>query len=370
MTTKIQKSSAFFQENATRQAKRLHSHLNIPLTTAKMVLAKGLYRCGSWDDLCVHLNAEKPDAHVLLLASLPSSNKAKSYFIQNLGVLASSFSKQMLTNRNLKELYELLRSVFGLPKESVNLNDILESLLVTPWQSANIGPDPDAVIHAYTSINGVRIKLIGTRVYMPEYFRYGPEVTCSPKDAEPNGNFRIMWSNPREWYSSAYAFLTAKEDDDLELVLPEELLDAEMQAHECWLFSALTYNGEYTGIDDQVIPLLLPQGPYLVFGVPTVQSTDQEHLGTTGFSFSPWSDNDAVVALIDGQPISIEWITIDHKTHQHQGDYQARFALLLDGVFRYPDCNPELCIKKGLKASYFFIRPSMEFEIELILRMV
>jgi hypothetical protein len=343
---------ADLRENITRQAKRLADRLVLPLTIAKEVLAKAPYHCTSWPDLCARLNAQQPDEHVMLLASLPGSDRARSFFAKHIEQLVRSLSQHMLTNANRAGLRETLRHVFGISDEAATLSDIAASVQVSPWRSMGIGPDPNAVIESATVINGVAIRLIGTRVYMPKYFQFGAEVTSPLFLAEPLGKtFRIMWSNPKAWYDAAYAYLTApdEDDEDIELTLPDEVLDNAMKGHQDWFSRTAEiwgHESSYGDDSEEFMPYLIPHlGCYLVFGVPAVPTIDTGQTLANTLSMPHQADNDdndIVFVLIDGQPACVEWISVNHTTHKHEGQYEEYFEALRGKLLSYKDCNPDL----------------------------
>lgn len=366
-------SSAHLRENATRQAKRLKNLLDLSLTTAKEVLAKGPYRCSNWGDLCARLDAANPEDHTFLLASLPGPNASKSYFSKNIRQIARSLSQHILTNTNLAGLYQTLRNVFGISDEQVTLADIACSIKPMAWQSANIGPDSHAVIYAFASINGVPIKLIATRVYLPELFKFGPEITCSGKLAEPIGEpLMIMWSNPRAWYEAAYTYLTAPEDEEnLELNLPNDTLDEAMERHKQWFMHALEIwhqESIYSDDGEEFVSYVGSEGCYLIFGLPCTQNVESGCPEVSKIFLPADVENDSEVILIDDQPLCIEWISVDRKSRTHDGDFREYFEDLRGRVFSHEDCDLDLFYLNGWDTSFFFIRPASQFDIKQFLK--
>lgn len=274
MTT-LTSSSGNAYNNVVLQAKRLKKHLKIPLHLARYVLAKGPYHCDDWDDLISRLNTGNPDDHVRQLSSLPGCRVATGYFAHNIDRIARAISQHLLTNTNLAGLYETVRAVFLMSDKSMSLTDMVPCLPTLEWEPANLGSDPYAVMFASALINGVPFLLVATRIYLPRYFNFGAKVQCGSECAEPWGEkIKIMWSDPNAWYDAARAYLTAPEDDfDVELVLPNEVLDDKMKEHSQWFESAMSLmhgRGEYLDDDDdQLIPYWGPGGTYAMFGFPS-----------------------------------------------------------------------------------------------------
>ncbi|WP_131705288.1 hypothetical protein [Xanthomonas citri] len=76
-----------------RQAKRFAARLKLPITVAKDILARSCYRCSAWTDLVNRLKRRTLDKNIQLLASLPSSSEARSFFFEHRRDLARSMSQ-------------------------------------------------------------------------------------------------------------------------------------------------------------------------------------------------------------------------------------------------------------------------------------
>lgn len=365
-------SPAYLRESIARQAKRLGERLNLKLSQAQKVLAKALYRCSSWKDLTSRLDSPNLDKHIVMLSSLPKSGDAKTYFETHFDGLSRSLSQQMLINGNLAGLYETMRYIFGIVEKPIELADIAPPISISPWRPMYIGPDPHAVIWATTNINGVPIQLIGTRIYMPEYYKFKEEISTPLDFASPYcETFKIIWSNPGAWYEAAYRYLSLPEDDEeeeVELLLPEEILDDAMKRHQEWLSRitdiwemALTY-GDH---GEDFMPFVIPElGCYLVFGIPLTSPFDSEETATSTLELSGDEDNDSSVILIDGQPVCLEWIAVNSRTGKHDGRYPAYFNKLSASIFSHECCNLNAYQSHGWSDSYFFIRPVTQFDID------
>jgi hypothetical protein len=368
-------SATTLHKNATRQAKRLKTRLAIPLTSAKEILAKGPYRCASWIDLSSRLELRR-DEHAVLLASLPISDVARSYFLKHIEKISRSLSQYILTNANLTGLYETARFVFGFPAEPVLLSDVTQSLQISAWKSLSISPDPDAVIYSRTIVNNVPMMLIGTRVYMPKYLQFGDEVVSSSSYAEPySGIYRIMWSSPETWYKAAYDYLSWDPDEEEgedflecpDLVLPEETLNSAMQHHENW-FSRIAecwhMESSYGDHGEDFLPYVIPErGCYLLFGIPVNLAPNSSTDNSVFQMTNDTGGNDSTLALIDDQPVCLEWISVNQGTKTHTGQYENYFQSLLNGILSHDECDLSLYRSNGWDKGYFFIRPSTQSEI-------
>jgi len=370
--------TSYLRENIVRQSKRLSEKLAVPLTTAKEILASGPYGCASWADLNARLESPSPHDESLILAALPHVDAAQAYFANNIRELAKALSRRILTNTNLAGLYEILRYVFVISQVPVSLSDIATKIEASAWQPSHIGPDPAAVIHAYTRINDTYIKLIATRVYLPEYYDLGEHYQPLAKIAEPyNEKIKIIWSDPMGWYKATCDYLeafdrTADDDEyDVELILPEEHLDEAMRIHQRWFDNALNAwrdESRYGESDQYFVPYALPLGCYLVLGVPCTAPANLPVLNSTSVAFDSEWDNDTTLVTLGKQPVCIEWITINNQTRQHDGEHHEHFKSLMDGVFSHSDCELDQFQSEGRYHKLFYITPASNFAIDSYLK--
>ncbi len=355
---------------ALRQAKRLRDCLQIPLTSAKDVLAKGPYRCGSWDDLQARIETRKASDHVIYLASMPTSQKASAYFSQNIDSIARSISHHVLTNANLLGLYDLAAALFSVTPTEHSLADIAASLPTSDWVASGIGPDPWAVMYRSAFIDNTPLLLVATRVYMPAYFNFRESVTAEPWLAEPTGEkFKILWSDAQQWYNAALTYLTI-DDDDLELTLPAEPnLDLRMKEHKTWFelaTSTLHGEGRYTEPnEDTPLPYLTSEGSYLVFGFPTSASTvNLLNADPTAPYDSRRKDG---LLTINGQAMCLDVARYipDTMADPERADDDAK--TLMHTIFAHPACDIGLVSRRETK-QLLAIRPASYYDVERFLR--
>lgn len=360
--------------NVNRQAVRLSSRLNIPRTLAKRILAKSSYRCSNWEDLEARLKSGSLDKHIASLAALPYSSSSVAYFSECLPDLCRALRQLILTNTDLSGLYQTLKFVFGISDKAVQLSEIFPSLRIDSWSSMNIGPDPNAVITAGCKVNGVPLMLIGTRVYMPKYFRLDEDLAGSGHVASPFGEpFKIIWSNQKAWYDATVSYLRSdpeNDDEDFSLELPQEPLDAKMVAHQAWFNRNLDtwgISGSYGDEEEEFFPYIETKlGCYLVFGVPSDLAFDA--CANNTIPMPRGDDNDSRVILLNDQPMSFEWFSVDSKTRDHNGQYQGHFSSCQAGVFSHPDCDTSLFYLHSRCNSSFFIRPITSSELRCHLK--
>ncbi|MFL9997775.1 hypothetical protein PQR34_41670, partial [Paraburkholderia sediminicola] len=340
--------------------------MEIPLTYAKDVLARGPYRCNGWNDLRARIDKHRFDEHVTRLASLPTCRAAIEYFSQNIDEIARSLSRQLLTNANLAGLYQIAAKVFSVTPTKHSVNDIAPALPVSDWAGSGIGPDQWAVMYASTKINDVQFLLVATRVYMPACFNFPEHMTAEPWLAEPIGEkYRIMWSDIRRWYNVALTYLTV-DDDDLELTLPEEpLLDKRMEDHKAWFELAtrqLDSEGRYSD-EDALQPYVTEKGSYLIFGFPTALPAAQWP-GPDLSTSHAFGLRDGLLT-INGQLVCLDVAPLgpDLETDL-DGEYA---SALLASTFAHPYCEIEAFLRTNPK-QVLVIRPAFRFDVDRFLR--
>jgi hypothetical protein len=345
-----------------RQAKRLQSRLDIHLHQAKRILAQAAYHCANWEDLETRLTDGSSHFEALHLAQLPRSTTATLYLEKHIQDIARSIGRLVLTNHNLVGMIGVLRFVFEERDEPAHLSDAVRSLQALPWYTTNVATDPLAVVEAYVNINGAPMKLVGTRVYLPQYLNLGDELNPLAHLAANFGTpLEIMWSDPAAWHEAAKAYLSASDDDfdEAELIFPRTEITVSMQEHENWfrrVLAAWPHISEYRDYDEaEFIPLVTPSGCYLVFGFPT--SLDKawdapsqiEPLRLCG---SDDYDFERTLVLVHSYPLCIQWTA-------GESDSTPAFQ----AVFSHPDCDPSVLTHARPDPGVFFIHPASDWDI-------
>lgn len=344
-----------------RQAKRLATRLNLPVTQAKDILARAFYRCSGWQDLEGRVRATVPDEHVRHLVALPHSSEAQAYFNEQKRPLALALSQHVLTNSNLTGLMEHVQAVFAIESGVVTLNDLVHTLDLS-WRPGGIGPDAWAVIEADAWVNGVCLKLFGTRTYLPAHYDFGPKHEYG-EHAEPfGGRLKIVWSDPAAWFKAALDYLDDPVADDL--VLPVVELSEDMSRHEAWFEAALsTYShfAEYRGGDNDLVPLIFEGCCYVVFGAPVFQ-VDAAHMDkTVAVKLSSQDDNFSQVVVSGENALCLEWIAYDPGKKNHDGEFDEYFDRLRKSILR-GEYLPITARDDG-KLGLLFVRPASIFDV-------
>ncbi|MBB6588152.1 hypothetical protein RSP673_016930 (plasmid) [Ralstonia solanacearum P673] len=355
-------SSPVQRENIGLQAKRLGWLLDIPLTSAKEILARGPYRCDSWIDLESRVDSGMAGPRMISLSLVGSEPSAMTFFDSHLDEIAESISRIVLTNSNRLGLREIAYEVFTGQRKEMSLADVLPSVPEFDWEPAKLGPDPYAVMFATVSVNGIAFRLVATRIYVPRYFEFDSEISSDPDLAEPLGKLRIMWSDPSAWRDAAQAFLCTPDDDwEAELVLPEEHLDEAMAKHASWFegaMSTVARADQYTDDpEERLVPYLCSQGPYAVFGFPMASQ-----LGGTvpvpNVDCQLSDTHDRQPLLIGGWPVCLEWYEVGGLSEG--GDFDEYISLVRETV-PYPDAHRT--DQQILTSGLLFVRPATGFDL-------
>ncbi|MEA9822451.1 hypothetical protein VDF98_03230 [Xanthomonas campestris pv. raphani] len=347
-----------------RQAKRFAARLKLPITVAKDILARSCYRCSAWTDLVNRLKRRTLDKNIQLLASLPSSSEARSYFFEVRRDLARSMSQHLLTNTNLAGMLGHLQEIFAVGAGPILLGDVVPTLNASEWQPANIGPDPWAVVESEVVVNGTCLRLIGTRTYLPRFYDFGSE---RGEYAEPVGKLRIVWKEPAAWYQAALDYLNDPNATDV--LLPIIELTEEMARHQDWFETALatsSYMEEYGLGDDDLVPVFVEgQNCYVVFGYPVNPSPKQANLTTIELASA--DHNFSQVVELHGSPVCLEWISYDPKTRMHPGEFGEYFEKLKLSILVGDELYSTL--RKDGQSGILFVRPATDFDIRHELKM-
>lgn len=374
MTTTITRQQ--LQENVVRQAKRLKYLLNIPLDPARNILARAAYGCSSWKDLMSRIESDDVHTGALVLSLLPDSHEGRDYLARNAQHISHAICQHVLTNCNLAGLFDVVKSVFDVYDRATELKDITDTLSHSPWRSSGIGPDPFAVIESHAIINGISIKLIGTRVYLPQFFNFVGEVAERAKYAVNFGEpFQIMWSAPHEWYDAALAYLNLSDDEeaflDTDLCLPSVVLDEAMKQHEQWFTRVLTEWRSRTcyGCDEDMefAPVVMAQGTYLIFGFPCSLGEFQLPLQKIDFQYAGDEDGDCKKILIEDQPVCLELMTYPPANEDVESWH--RYTSLRESIFSHPQCDLEPSTQRDRPSFVMFITPSSQFDVRMMLNL-
>jgi hypothetical protein len=370
MTKASLPSPAALRTATTAQAQGLKKSLGIQLTAAKDILARGVYECADWIDLQTRLGHAPLSVPALALALGPGA-RSLSYLEEHEQRIVRAIASLVLTNTNLLGMLRIVRSVFGFGDHPVEIEEIVPSLDASPWRSAGIGPDPYAVIEAFTRVNGVHIKLIGTRVYLPGYLALPDPLAASAGYAANWGDpLQIMWRDPQAWYQAAYDYLSLPEDEDLEdFRYPECEPDQAMQGHHAWFQAALRACFGRTGYldgDDEAapIPLVFSRGCYLVFGVPC--AAPQRPPASTTLPLLEEEDNGRSLVTLDGQLLCVEALTVDPRSGAFAGEFKAYAESVGASLFGHPDHVPTWTRRQ---ASVCFVAPASAMVIGQALRL-
>lgn len=361
MTTFPLNSAERMHADTRQQAKRLRERLGISLAAARDILAQEVYRCKHWRDLKARIDTGAHHETRIVLAS-PSNADFQNVLQCNEVGIARAIGGRVLANVNLAGMLEIVRYVFTEREQATTVRDVAAPLHASPWLPAGIGPDAYAVIEAYANINGQPIKLIGTRVYMPEYLNLPPHLRENAQLAARHGeHVAIMWSDPKGWFDTACAFLDDLSDDLDEwpaFVEPRLPLDSAMKRHAKWFGSLTRYwstETRYGSEDEMFHPLVTALGPYLIFGIPVAHDRSDPPVATKVDCGA--GGNTSTLAHLHGHPVRIESLTLDPDTGNHEDDFTEHAAAVSAALFRHPS----YCPPGGRRV--YFVTPIVDFDL-------
>jgi hypothetical protein len=344
-----------------QQAKRLRERLGISLTAARDILAQEVYRCKNWHDLKGRIDAGAHHAAHLVLASASSENFQSDLRRREVAI-ARAIGGRVLANTNLAGMLETVRYVFTQREQATTVQDIATPLHASPWRPAGIGPDAYAVIEAFANVDGQPIKLLGTRVYLPEYMNLPRHLQERAHYAARYGeSIAIMWSDPKGWFDTACAYLGGLDDDAdewPEFDAPRLPLDRAMKRHAKWFDGVMRYwsnAGSYGDKDEMFQPLVTAQGTYLVFGIPIAHDRDDAP-AVTSIDCGD-GGNTSTLAHIGGQAVRIESFTVDPHTGEHDDDYGEHVDAVSTALFQHP------CYCRPTSGRVYFVTPVVDFDI-------
>lgn len=354
-------------DTVSRQAKRLAAELELPLIRAQSVLAHAVYKCLDWRVLQAQIRSAESSAHVLRLVALPGSDDALAYFSHTRHALAQALAQHVATGLSLAQLLDLLHRVFAVQAPPTALQDVVPALGASDWRSAGIGPDPWAVLVADAPLNGVHLRLVATRAYLPGHYDFSPEHE-SGHYAEPDGGkLRIVWAEPQRWRQAALDYL---DDLDAEHVkLPHTPMTQEMTAHQAWFEAALGtmwHVGEYGWEEEDLLPLLVQgRGHYVVFGYAIAMEPRSVSTGAV-LQLASRDDNFNRIVSLHGSAVSVEWIAYDPARGGHPGRYDEYFEDLRHGLLGLGVLP--WCRRDDGAPGVLFVKPATDFDVRQALK--
>lgn len=364
-------------ENIRRQSKRLSKALDIPLFIARDVLSRAIYRCNGINDLKGVITSQQNHHHVALSDLHPGSTPEDIEYFRNLiPSIADRIRNTIYTKGNLVDLHALIWTVFGFKEKQQTNDDFFEKISFDQFSPLNIGPDPHAVIYTDVRINDQDFRLIGTRVFNPEWYNWETDEirellwSICPYH---NGRFEIMWHEPDAWEAETRAvistYIDTDDDDTPEFTPPQAAPTAEMKAHEVWLNDSTGIHRLTEAWEDQLTPVRVGKSNYLFLGFPIAPKetscTSTEIMLTTSH---PEFIESKVVTIAD-QPISINWIEMSEERRTLHSLHQEYYNEVEDSILSTKGAKPTLIKARNGHPVFAFISPASLGEVNSHLRL-
>lgn len=219
--------------NIFLQAKRTSKILDVPLTKAKDLIARSIYECHDFPDLCSKLKNNGLKASVYQYCKLhPKSAESKSYIEKNIQVLAERFSRYLAAPFNQMPLLDLIWKIFGF-KNQVSLEQVLPHIMLDNWQPYSpVSKDVDSVIYCDIKINNVAFKVLAAKIVTAYMFADSSlnELLVLKNELSRYKFAPILWSTRLSWENEIDAYFgairrrgTARDSFFDRLVLPKTI---------------------------------------------------------------------------------------------------------------------------------------------------
>lgn len=199
-------------QNIFLQAKRTSKILDVSLTKAKDLIARSIYECHDYQDLCSKLKSNNLKASVYQYCKLhPKSAESKSYVEKNIQALAERFSRYLTAPFNQLSLLDLIWRIFGFQNQ-VCLEQVLPSILLDNWQPYSpVSKDVDSVIYCDIKINNVAFKVLAAKIVTAYMFADSSlnELLVLKNELSRYKLAPILWGTRLAWENEIDAYFRA-----------------------------------------------------------------------------------------------------------------------------------------------------------------
>lgn len=196
-------------KNIFLQAKRTSKILDVPLTKSKNLIARSIYECHDYHDLCNKLKSNSLKSSVYQYCKLhPKSDESKSYIQKNIDVLAERFSRYLTIPLTQLPLLDLVWKIFGFQNQ-VSLAQVLPHFRLDNWQPYSpVAKEIDSVIYCDFRINNVAFKMLATRIVTAHMFADNSlnELLALKNEFSRYHFAPILWSNRLTWENEIDAY--------------------------------------------------------------------------------------------------------------------------------------------------------------------
>lgn len=256
-------------QTATLQAKSLTRLLQIGLSHAKELLAKGPYACASWSDFQTRIKKGTLDITGRMLLLAATDRNARRYFEQIIDDVIHRLTRLVsIEDLSPLELRKGIYRVFANGEKTWALSELFSTIEMPDWHETEIGSDPHAILSAHCEIEGQEFKLFAIRtcrfLFTDGLSDFAPFLIEFPVPS------RIVWTDA-EQLEEAMTRYEFNDGPESELIFPEYQRNRTMKNLEKWLVQLRGYvQDQLWGADEKryALPLRVDGASYFVVGFP------------------------------------------------------------------------------------------------------
>jgi len=329
-------------ENIKAQSNRLARIQKIQLSEAYEIISWAFYHCPNYQDLRSRLDNVSIKSRWFELAKITKDSPASDFstFTNVIPVLVDRLSSRLLCNTNRQGMIDLIYKIFDFSKCEDSFNMLFPSFTTNGWKPLpQISPTTKSILESHIKLNGVLYRLLAVNMFMPQHWPFKEEQYCDIAQGlaptTPN-EFRIFSGSKQQWTRSVYDYIVSITDDTsdeyIEFKAPVQSLTKQEKKAEISIQELLEVVGvgDWASSDDSPIPFTfegddMKLDKYLIFGYPVSEVNSSPNNQNWMISPEKCLMNDSQIVLIDNHPVSVEWISTNPQTFEHDGEYIEHF---------------------------------------------
>lgn len=165
-------SSNIFLKNIFFQARRASKELNIPLTCSKDIIAKSIYQCHDFNDLCNKFANNSLKASVYPYCQIHPNSRvdAKRYIEKNIATITNRLSKLIFDQNKKVLIKDLVWKIFGFSYNH-SICENIPCVEINNWNAYRpVSNDTNTVMYLDCKINNVPFKVLATQIVTARTF--------------------------------------------------------------------------------------------------------------------------------------------------------------------------------------------------------
>lgn len=201
--------------NIFLQCKRTSKLLEISLSKSKDLIARAVYQCHDYAELCQRLSNSSLKSTVYPYSKIhPNADqKLVSFLESNIRHLCKRFSELLITPVSPLPLLDLIWKIFGFSKRG-NLSQHRPHVQLNNWYLLDgLNSENESALYSTFLINSVPFKIIFTKVVTPSIFTNNTvaEVQKLNKNFSRAKLAPMMWSKFEEWQNAVNAYVESSD---------------------------------------------------------------------------------------------------------------------------------------------------------------